>query len=144
MSITGQERTSVDSQPTPLSHTPGPWSIGHVRPQSVHKSLGAMWEAPIHVGEGATRGNCHTIVYGGGAGACSSAEQDVLANARLIAAAPDLLALAKQYANECARCGGSAEIVVNDHGDDPEFDYCQPCNECEDIRAVISKAEGRS
>lgn len=81
---------SNETPPTE-KHTPGPWSIGHIRPQRVHPSIGPMWEAPIHIGTGETRGNCHTIVYGGGSGATSSTEENVLANARLIAAAPDLL-----------------------------------------------------
>ena len=55
-----------------------------------------MWEAPVHVGEGETRGNCHTIVYGGGAGALTSTEAAVTANARLIAAAPDMFALLRK------------------------------------------------
>lgn len=62
----------------------------------------------------------------------------------LIAAAPDLLALARQYASECARCGGSAEIIVNESDGDPIDDEAIPCNECADIWEVINKAEGRS
>lgn len=64
----------------------------------------------------------------GSAVAVTSFEQNSEANARLIAAAPDLLALAKQYASECAECGGQSVIP--------------PCEDCADIRAVIVKAEG--
>jgi hypothetical protein len=56
------------------------------------------------------------------------------ANATLIAAAPDLLALARQYASECAECMGKA--VSDDTGRD--------CEQCADIRAVISKATAHS
>lgn len=57
------------------------------------------------------------------------------ANGRLIAAAPDLLALAKQYASECAECDGT--------GREPYTDEFRECEECRDIRLVIAKAEGR-
>ena len=54
------------------------------------------------------------------------------ADMSLIAAAPDLLALAKQYASECSECSGTGRFwVVN-----------RPCPACADIRAVIAKAEG--
>jgi len=70
--------------------------------------------------------------------------------ARLFAAAPDLLALAKQYASECADCGGTGRIVTRSGGSGwgdggPDVhEEAERCGECEDIRAVIAKAEGRS
>lgn len=62
------------------------------------------------------------------------------AHARLIAAAPELLAIAKQYASECAACSGSGhwERVPNI----AEPSAIVPCEDCEDVRAVIAKAEG--
>lgn len=60
-----------------------------------------------------------------------------IADARLITAAPDLLALAKQYASECAMCGGTNRDPWNSPNG-------KPCSDCADIRAVIAKAEGRS
>jgi hypothetical protein len=62
------------------------------------------------------------------------------ANARLIAAAPDLLALAHQYASECAECGGTGTVVPWSL----KPDVTEACSECTDIRAVIDKAEGRA
>lgn len=68
--------------------------------------------------------------------------------AALVLAAPDLFALAKQYASECAECSGRGFV----HGDDG-VSGCGPddveptrheCTDCADIRAVIAKAEGRS
>ncbi|WP_312784637.1 hypothetical protein [Brevundimonas sp.] len=50
-----------------------------------------FWETPVQVGEGATAGNAICIVYMGGPGATGSTQEAVEANARLIAAAPDLL-----------------------------------------------------
>ena len=62
------------------------------------------------------------------------------ANGALIAAAPDLLALAKRYASECAQCDGDGRILVTFNDREAEYD---PCEACADIRAVIEKAEGR-
>ena len=61
------------------------------------------------------------------------------ADARLIAAAPDLLALAKRYASECAECDGDGRILVTFNDREAEYD---PCEACADIRAAIAKAEG--
>ncbi len=59
----------------------------------------------------------------------------------LIAAAPDLLALAIQYADECVECDGTGTRWTrpNDPQDSTEY----PCEACADIRAVIDRAEGR-
>jgi hypothetical protein len=55
----------------------------------------------------------------------------------------DLLALARQYASECARCGGGGLITVKYEWRGAECDADeQPCDECADIRAVIAKAVG--
>ena len=61
--------------------------------------------------------------------------------AALIAAAPDLLALAHQFASECAECGGVGEVK---QGTDPTGEPAMyHCDACFDIRTVIAKAEGR-
>ena len=51
-----------------------------------------------------------------------------------------LLALAKRYASECARCSGTGmiECVPFDNG----ISSTVTCNDCADLRAVIEKAEG--
>lgn len=61
------------------------------------------------------------------------------ADMSLIAAAPDLLALAKQYASDCGRCAGTGRPRY-DEGDG--YRAGETCPDCEDIRAVIAKAEG--
>jgi len=53
----------------------------------------------------------------------------------LICAAPELLALARKYASECAMCGGTNRDPWNSPNG-------KPCTDCADIRAVIAKAEG--
>jgi len=70
---------------------------------------------------------------------CRDGQPDIVvsdADMVLIAAAPDLLALAKQYASECSGCDGKGEWLGPDL-------HREPCQDCADIRAVIAKAEGR-
>lgn len=60
------------------------------------------------------------------------------ANARLIAAAPKLLALARQYASECGECQGEGLLP---------YDSCygrkgDQCPQCEEVRALIVEAAG--
>lgn len=106
-----------------VSHTPGPWTAHkhgpnpwwYVRSASrevAEVELCAIWNDPKRPG---------TVVE---------------ANAHLIAAAPDLLALARKLAGECSECAGTGIII----GTLPS----EPCPECADIWAVIRKAEGRS
>lgn len=58
-------------------------------------------------------------------------------DARLIAAAPDLLALARQYAAECGECDGMGR-TTNPMLGQSEVD----CPDCVEIRQVIAKAVG--
>jgi hypothetical protein len=60
----------------------------------------------------------------------------------LIAAAPDLLAMAQRYADECANCIGTGTRWTDTK--DPQDSTEYPCPKCADIRAVIDKAEGRT
>lgn len=57
----------------------------------------------------------------------------------------DLLALAKQYASECAECNGTGRVqVATDCIGGEVVPVTQGCDECADIRAAIAKAEGRA
>lgn len=101
-------------------HTPGPWSV------SPYSSIVGI------------------AISGGGyvvAGVRGDREFSE-ANARLIAAAPDLLALAHQYASECGECNGS-RVVVGEHRRDGTYMGDEHCTVCDDIWAVIDRAEGR-
>ena len=103
-----------------VAHTPGPWRA------SPDSSI---------VGTA-------VLAKGGLVIASVLGERDaVRSNAALIAAAPDLLALAKRYASECAQCDGDGRILVTFNDREAEYD---PCEACADIRAVIEKAEGRA
>lgn len=71
-------------------HTPGPWSTGDFNPaEAMH--FGA--NMPVHVGtfDSVDRGNALAVVYLGGPGATSVSRENIIANARLIAAAPELV-----------------------------------------------------
>lgn len=58
---------------------------------------------------------------------------------RLIAEAPALLALAHEYAAECGECGGTGVMPDGNGGDEPCDDP-----QCQRVRALIARAEGRS
>lgn len=92
------------------AYTPGPW-----RASPYSSIVGIAISAPGSVIAG-VRGDQPTAE----------------ANARLIAAAPSLLALAHQYAEECGDCAGT-RVCPDD----------TPCTACDDIWRVIDQAEGR-
>lgn len=100
-------------------HTPGPWRVIEA-PQL---------ETAVIVAAATT--NVAILSWMGNA-AKPIEQRD--ADARLIAAAPDLLALALQYASECAECTG----------DGWSDDTGQKCESCADIRAVIAKVTASS
>jgi hypothetical protein len=97
-------------------HTPGPWVYGVRDDGSIWLSLGDFRTGPHFQGD------------------LVASEDD----ARLICAAPDLLALARRYASECAECGGRGEFTA--HREDPGGHSVLECWECEGIRAVIERA----
>lgn len=116
------------------SHTPGPWSVedpigGELSIVEVNKPT-HEWKfiATVYLREGNDPDEFPHLVSE--------------ANARLIAAAPDLLAIAKQCASECAGCSGAGTWARVTNVAGPAIR--EPCEDCADIRKVIDKAEGRS
>lgn len=97
------------------AHTPGPWQAQPVQLADFRTPTG---NDLMIVSPDAT---CAAIVWEYGA--------EGIANAHLIAAAPDLLDLARQYASECGACAGVG-ITVDD----------KDCLYCGFIRDVITKA----
>ena len=86
-----------------MGHTPGPWSIGHVRNKGQLQSFN---ELPIHVGAPGVnggQGNSIAIVHLGGRGALSNSVDDLEANGQLMAASPDLLAACRELLAAYAR-----------------------------------------
>ena len=125
--------------------TPGPWSVGEPKKMRGCYPGGEYVDIPLHVGESGNRGNAFGSVSLGGPGATSGALPDVMANARLIAAAPEMYEALKAY-----------EALENqrDHCEDREDRLetaPEACGECfpfaDDarckIRAVIAKVEGK-
>jgi hypothetical protein len=79
-------------------HTPGPWSmmLQNSRPKEYGGGI-TFWEVPVQVGRGKNAGNVLALVCMGGPAATQSTKESVEANARLIAAAPDLLEALRAY-----------------------------------------------
>ena len=111
--------SELEHRPTErrASHTPGPWHVYERNSLCIESAAGNI--ALVNLARASE------------------------ADARLIAAAPDLLKLAREYAGACINCGGSAEIIRNKSSDgDPLHDFAEPCPECEHIQDVIAKATG--
>ena len=100
-------------------HTPGPWSVGNTRHYEHSGGVDGV-EVAVHYGPKESLGNCIAHCFGHGAAG------DAEADARLIAAAPDLLAALKT-------------VVAN--APDP---YCAITRYIDaQCRAAIAKAEGK-
>lgn len=67
-------------------------------------------------------------------------KEELTDQARLIAAAPELLTLAKKLASECAECEGKGRTEAE--GYYPGATSYNDCPDCRDIHEVIAKAEG--
>ena len=116
-----------------MGHTPGPWTVGHTRQSKTHPSIGPFYETAVHVGDSTARGNCLAIAYMGGDGATDKDRDAVEANARLIAAAPDLLE--------------AIQKLLWQHEQELKNEYCgslltQMLAQVDHARAAIAKATG--
>lgn len=95
------------------AHTPGPW-----------------WHSGLEVGTEPVMAVKVARVSG-------ATHDEARANARLIAAAPALLAKLEQLAGECAECRGTGFAVLPFSGGQSSRARCP---DCADIRAVIARA----
>ncbi len=100
-----------------VKHTPGPWIIKGTNKNLVYSKKGLIAE-----------------VWGGTKGGVSKATE---ANARLIAAAPDLLAALEEIW-DCRFSGNAGDMGVPDKG---YWANLTP-QRCERIRDALSKAKG--
>lgn len=116
-------------------HTPGPWESMQNDPVMVRPGI----EAPAL--------NFSVVLFGADdddGGIRGRTPEEERANARLIAAAPDLLDIAKQCASECAECGGhgftykAGEQFTQEASTRTRIE----CDACADIRDAIKKATG--
>ena len=100
---------------TEAPHTPGPWEVKTLEPHS----LGVEWISSPH---GDRIAECHRLAKPSSYGFCVRPELvEIAANARLIAAAPDLLAVAE-----------AALDMVDGDGSPPNWNW---------IREVVAKAK---
>jgi len=120
---------SLTSKTNP--HTPGPWYPA----RSGHELI-VLSHTAVRSGSIAVLGEYWA----------NYPRDEVTANARLIAAAPELLELARRYASDCPDCNGTGRYLRS---------VCLPwigtearpgdaCEKCADILAAIAKAEGQS
>jgi hypothetical protein len=123
------------------SHTPGPWRYGpatnyegfYIAPQATLPTLAAV-QVGCLLSDG-SRSHVNNIT-------CFNFPGDTEANARLIAAAPELLEMARRYASECAQCDGTGLFRnFNPRREAPQ-EHGEDCKECRTIRDLIAKAGG--
>lgn len=109
-----------------MTHTPGEWKVytDHPDERGIHY---VRTSPSLYHGEVA-------VLFG--------SNDHAHADAHLIAAAKDLLALARQYASECAGCTGEGTWVRVTNIAGPAIR--EPCADCADIRKIIAKATGES
>lgn len=128
--------------------TPGPWKTC----QNGNCTCGQVWSIPGDcpvftvlldgrpqlVGLACNEwGDSPDAIYG------AVGKEQQTANARLIAAAPDLLAIAREYADSCLDCSGSGTVQRYDTDDsDCAVTEFVDCPECAHVRAVIAAVEG--
>lgn len=123
------------------AHTPGPWSVGHTRPVKWgFKNEYTHWSVPVHVGPFETRGNSLADVHSGGPGALQPSDREAVeANARLIAAAPELLDALKRIDTELEN-GPDEDAAQCDHS--VGICFCAYRRVRDQMRAAIAKAIG--
>jgi hypothetical protein len=101
-------------------HTPGPWHYAECQmgtPFVDTESVGDLLAAALPLDE-------------------------EKANARLIAAAPDLLAALEDMIGHCQGCNGKGRCYGPVPGSPGSYASNQPCQDCSDARAAIAKAKG--
>ena len=106
-----------------VKHTPGPWMFDHAPRVGAADGCEIRTVAEVQ----------HTPKF---RGPCFIGTANTLVNARLMAAAPDLLAALKTLADE--------QCATEYHGEEAHDDRCPTCAAIARARAVIAAAEGAS
>lgn len=118
--------------PTLTTHTPGPWAIDGVR------VFAPAFDEQVEI----TRDDGTTAMHGRGLIALPYAPDGAHdANARLIAAAPDLLAALKRAVDTIRAFHG---IGLNGPAEAGMWELYQQSPEMKAINAAIAKAEGKA
>jgi hypothetical protein len=116
-----------------MKHTPGPWVVNDFCTEGGADT--AVWTShDPHTAKSICE--CHYTTARqrlSGEDGCHQLEAE--ANAKLIAAAPELLAIAKEYAASCPNCDGKGK---RRHSFD---NHLVDCQKCAGARAVIARAE---
>lgn len=113
-------------------HTPGPWNPGR-------SDMGTVVDN--HLSKWIYAGDQYVAVA---SGRIAGPWDEVMANARLIAAAPDLLAACKAMLPLC-RCGGTGHLERRKYdaaSGEMEWDGFDDCPHCKAARNAIRMAEG--
>lgn len=110
--------------------TSGPWSVMMQNVRKEGRAYGHGYMAPIQVGESSNAGNVLAIVYLGGDGAVYYDRDSVVANAHLIAAAPDLYAALENLVTK---------LVIDD--EEGLIEYAEPIIAA---RLALAKAQGEA
>ena len=136
-------RTASKREVITAEHTPGPWVVQPTVGTWIQTAGDPYQHGQMHIAD--VRGWGHLI----GQGACALAEDVAVAiqdaNARLIAAAPELLAACKRALNEFSEWEGPEE-EVDDAFDDTTAAHARnrARRAYAAIRAAVANAEGRS
>lgn len=91
----GDVKNAAGNAEPSAAFTPGPWSVMWQNSRARDYGDWKSWETPVQVGSRANAGNVICTVTMGGPGAGQSDRVTVEANARLVAASPEIYEAAK-------------------------------------------------
>ena len=119
----------MKQNPTPTKHTPGPWTVIDAITTKERYHIATDNAAPY----------ASMIAHLHGT---DPKHGDKEANARLIAAAPALLAQLQNLVEVCPECGGKGYFLAPLGPPENDFSEPEPCAWCQAARAAIAQAEG--
>jgi len=108
-------------------HTPGPW---HIAEREATDTIEIYTPRPVG----------RFIIAEVPFGFTAEIDEEQRANAELMRLAPELLAVVKEAARECAECGGDGQALVTFNDGVPEYTECPGCGH---LRKLISRVSGK-